>query len=85
MQNQTPLYYCTCSGLIGLCFHVGSVQLFTPTKSNTVYTIPVGATVVITSRVPHLMESFLREIIEKRLANLGNGGWGYAVTAGGAL
>jgi hypothetical protein len=83
MDSHTPLYYCTCAGLNGLSFHVGAVALFTPTESDTVYVVPAGATLIITARVPPPMEGFLRETVEKRLRNLGNGGWGRATALRG--
>jgi hypothetical protein len=72
MNEHTPVWYATVSGITGLCFHVGATQLFTPTESDTVYVVPAGAAVVITARVPDLFARFLREtVIEKRLSNLG--------------
>ena len=72
MTAQTPLYYSEIFGVTGLSFYVGDVQLFAPCESDSVYPVPVGTPVVITSRVPPLMETFLKEtVIEKRLHTMG--------------
>ena len=72
MNEHTALWYAEVSGIPGLCFHVGATQLFAPCESDTVYVVPAGAVLVLTSRVPALFASHLQTVvIEPRLARLG--------------
>ena len=72
--STTPLYYAQIATVTGICFQIGETVLFAPCEQETILMVNDVTALVVTAKVPPLMERFLTEtVVEKRLERLGRG------------
>jgi hypothetical protein len=72
MRPTMPLFYAAIGGVTGITFQLAESVIFAPCDDETLRIVHDTKALTVTSQVPDLFASFLREtIIEARLENLG--------------